>query len=287
MIATLSASSFIAMFSFAIVCVDHCADFSSIAIRLQRAREALSTRAAAQYHLRIMAAFTPISTESNKPSTNGSWLMNALKLAIIAIIVGGSIWLLIEHWNWISDPATVKVEVIKWGAGGPVVYMLLYAVGPSFLVPGAVMTIAGGLAFGTMWGSVYSLIGGDVGAIVAFAAGRFVGKSFVEKIVGERFHAMLQRIAKHGFQIILYLRMVPVIPYNALNLLAGASPITFHDYFWATMVGMIPGTILYAFLGDALWHPLSPKFFLALLLIAASVGCGEIYRRWSRVSIDE
>ena len=247
----------------------------------------MSNRSAAQYHLRIVAAINPISTESDKPSANGSWLMNVVKLAIIAIIVGGSVWLLIEHWNWISDPATVKVEVIKWGAWGPVVYMLLYAVGPSFLVPGAVMTIAGGLAFGVKWGSVYSLIGGDIGAVVAFAAGRFLGKSFVERIVGERFHAMLQTIAKHGFQIILYLRFVPVIPYNALNLLAGASPITFYDYFWATMIGMIPGTILYAFLGDALWHPLSPKFFLALLLIGASIGCGEIYRRWTRVKIDD
>ena len=234
-----------------------------------------------------MAAINPISAQSNKPNANGSWLMNGVKLAIIAIIIGGSAWLVIEHWNWISDPATVKAEVIKWGAWGPVIYMLLYAVGPSFLVPGAVMTIAGGLAFGVKWGSVYSLIGGDVGAVVAFAAGRFLGKSFVERIVGERFHAMLQRIAKHGFQIILYLRLVPVIPYNALNLLAGASPITFHDYFWATMIGMIPGTILYAFLGDALWHPLSPKFFLALLLIGVSIGCGEIYRRWTRVKIDD
>jgi VTT domain len=143
-----------------------------------------------------------------------------------------------------------------------------------------------GTCAATKWGAVYSLIGGDVGAMVAFAAGRFLGKSFVERIVGERFHAMLHRIAKHGFQIILYLRMVPVIPYNALNLLAGASPITFYDYFWATMIGMIPGTILFAFLGDALWHPLSPKFFLALLLIGTSVGCGEIYRRWTRVKID-
>jgi uncharacterized membrane protein YdjX (TVP38/TMEM64 family) len=273
--------------SFAILCVDYCADFNSIAMCPQRARKALSRRAAAQYHLRIVAAINPINSKSVKPSATGSWLMNALKLAIIAIIIGGSIWLVIEHWNWISDPATVKAEVIKWGAWGPVIYMLLYAVGPSFLVPGAVMTIAGGLAFGTKWGSVYSLIGGDVGAVVAFAAGRFLGKSFVEQIVGERFHAMLQRIAKHGFQIILYLRFVPVIPYNALNLLAGASPITFYDYFWATMIGMIPGTILYAFLGDALWHPLSPKFFLALLLIGASIGCGEIYRRWSRVKIDD
>ena len=275
------------MLSFKILFIVHCADFNSIATSLQRARQALSNRAPAQYHLRIVAAINPISTESGKPSADSSSLMNFLKIAIIVAIVVGSIWLLIEHWNWVSDPTTVKAEVIKWGAWGPVIYMLLYAVGPSFLVPGAVMTIAGGLAFGTKWGSVYSLIGGDVGAVVAFAAGRFLGKSFVERIVGERFHAMLQRIAKHGFQIILYLRMVPVIPYNALNLLAGASPITFYDYFWATMIGMIPGTILYAFLGDALWHPLSPKFFLALLLIGASIGCGEIYRRWTRVKIDD
>jgi len=234
-----------------------------------------------------MAAIKPIGTPSETPGANGSRLMNFVKVAIILIIVGGSGWLLAEHHQWFTDPALVKSQVVEWGAWGPVVYMLLYAVGPSFLVPGAVMTIAGGLAFGTKWGSVYSLIGGDVGAVVAFAAGRFLGKSFVEKFVGERFKSMLHRIAKNGFQIILYLRMVPVIPYNALNLLAGASPITFHDYFWATMIGMIPGTILFAFLGDALWHPLSPKFFLALLLIAGSVGCGEIYRRWSRVKIDD
>ena len=165
--------------------------------------------------------------------------------------------------------------------------MVLYAVGPSFLVPGAVMTIAAGLAFGTGWGSVYSLIGADVGAVVAFGAGRWLGKSFVERIVGERFHEVLRKIARNGFQIIFYLRMVPVIPYNALNLLAGASPIKFKDYFWASMIGMIPGTILFAFLGDALWHPMSPRFFLALLLIGLSVLCGEIWRRWSKIGVEE
>jgi uncharacterized membrane protein YdjX (TVP38/TMEM64 family) len=254
---------------------------------LQRAREALSHRVAAQYHGTIMAAVNPIGSPAEKASAGSSRLMNFVKLAILVILFGGTVWLLLAHSQWFTDPNLIKSEVVRWGAWGPIIYMLAYAVGPSILVPGAVMTIAGGLAFGAVWGSVYSLIGGDIGALVAFAAGRFLGKSFVERIVGARFHAMLERIAKHGFQIILYLRFVPLIPYNALNLLAGASPITFHDYFWATMIGMIPGTILYAFLGDALWHPMSPKFFLALLLIAASVGCGEIYRRWTHVKLDD
>lgn len=233
-----------------------------------------------------MAAVNPLGTPADRATGGSSTLTNILKIAIMLILVGGSLWLLMAHSEWFRDPKLVKVQVLKWGGWGPVVFMILYAVGPSFLVPGAVMTVAGGLAFGTLWGSVYSLIGGDVGALLAFGAGRFLGRAFVERIVGDRFQAMLQKIAKHGFQIILYLRMVPVIPYNALNLLAGASPITFHDYFWATMIGMVPGTILFAFLGDALWHPLSPRFFLALLLIAVSLAIGEVYRRWSNVKIE-
>jgi uncharacterized membrane protein YdjX (TVP38/TMEM64 family) len=234
----------------------------------------------------LMAAIRPITAPSQQPSPTGgfSWL-DALKIGFILAIAVTCGWLLWAHAEWFSNPKLIKSEVIAWGIWGPIVYMLLYAVGPSFLVPGAVMTIAGGLAFGTWWGSLYSLIGADVGAIVAFGAGRFLGRSFVERAIGQRFNNLLNKIAKNGFVIIFYLRMVPVIPYNALNLLAGASPIKFRDYFWASMIGMIPGTILFAFLGDALWHPLSPRFFLALGLIGLSLACGEGWRRWSKVGI--
>ncbi len=233
-----------------------------------------------------MAAVSPVPKSRRNPNPRRAALLNFIKIAILVSLVGGSIWLLLYHAEWFENPAIIKSEVVEWGAWGPVIYMLLYAVGPSFLVPGAVMTIAGGLAFGTTWGSIYSLIGADVGAVVAFGAGRFLGRSFVERIVGPRFETMLQRIARNGFQIILYLRIVPVIPYNALNLLAGATPITFRDYFWASMIGMIPGTILFAFLGDALWHPLSPRFFLALALIGVSLACGETWRRWSKIKFE-
>lgn len=233
-----------------------------------------------------MAAIKPITVPPEKPA-GGLTFLDIIKIAAIVAIVGVCGWLLWAHSEWFRDPQSVKREVVQFGIWGPIIYMVLYAVGPSFLVPGAVMTIAAGLAFGTGWGSVYSLIGADIGAVVAFGAGRWLGKSFVERIVGERFHEVLRKIARNGFQIIFYLRMVPVIPYNALNLLAGASPIKFKDYFWASMIGMVPGTILFAFLGDALWHPMSPRFFLALLLIALSVACGEIWRRWSKIGIEE
>ena len=225
-----------------------------------------------------MAAISPIQTPEEQPRRFFTAL-GIIKVAIVLILLLGSAYLLWDHSEWFENPRLVKVEVLAWGIWGPVVYMLLYAVGPSFLVPGAVMTIAGGLAFGALRGSVYSLLGAEAGALVAFAAGRFLGRSFVQRVVGGRFEKLLAQIGRHGFQIIFYLRLVPLIPYNALNLLAGASPITFRDYFWASAIGMVPGTILFAFLGDALWHPTSPRFFLALALIAVCFAGGELARR--------
>jgi uncharacterized membrane protein YdjX (TVP38/TMEM64 family) len=207
-------------------------------------------------------------------------LLPILKFLLILAIIGTFGFLLVAHRELFQNPGQIKSEILSWGAWGPVAYMLLYAFGPSLLIPGAVMTIAAGLAFGTVKGAIYAVAGADVGALVAFGAGRFLGRDFVAGLVGDRFRGALDRIARNGFQIILYLRIFPLIPYNALNLLAGASPISFNDYFWASVIGMIPGTILFAFLGNELWHPTSPRFMLALFLILMCFAGGELYRRW-------
>jgi uncharacterized membrane protein YdjX (TVP38/TMEM64 family) len=228
-----------------------------------------------------MAAISSISPPENGSGETKFPFLNMLRIAILLLIAGGAIYLLFTHVEWFDNPRLVKTEVTSWGIWGPLAFIALYAVGPSFLVPGAVMTIAGGLAFGTAYGAFYSLLGADLGAVIAFSAGRFLGRGFVEGLVGRRFNRTLDGIARYGFQIIFYLRIVPIIPYNALNLLAGASRIGFRDYLWASVIGMIPGTVVFAFLGDSLWHPASLRFFLALSLIAICVAAGESYRRWS------
>jgi len=227
-----------------------------------------------------MAAAAPFGNPAHGPHPSRLAAGAILRLALLAALVVGAGYLMYAHAEWFEDPQQVKAEVLACGIWGPLVFITLYAVGPSLLLPGAVMTVAGGLAFGIWWGSIYSLIGADLGALIAFAAGRFLGRSFVERTVSHRFHHVMQGVARHGFQIILYLRMVPIIPYNALNLLAGASPITFRDYFWASMIGMVPGTIVWAFLGDAMWHPASLRFLLAVASILLCAATGEAYRRW-------
>jgi uncharacterized membrane protein YdjX (TVP38/TMEM64 family) len=226
-----------------------------------------------------MAAIGPITTNADEPREEQSRLINILRLVILAGLLGISAYLLLAHRQWFENPKILKGEVLSWGIWGPIIYIVLYAVGPSFLVPGAVMTMAGGLAFGAFRGAMWSLIGANTGAIVAFEAGRFLGRSFIERSLGSRFRRTLGRLERNGFYVTLYLRLVPLIPYNAFNLLAGASPIRFSDYLWASLIGMIPGTVLFAVLGDALWEPASPRFLIALGLIASCFAAGEIYRR--------
>ena len=233
----------------------------------------------APYDWHGMAAIGSLPTRSDEPTPRDSSILNVLRVAILVILVGCTIYILAVHREWFDDPRLLKREVISWGAWGPIVYVLLYAIGPSFLIPGAVMTIAAGLAFGMWWGALWSLVGANAGAIVAFGAGRFLGRSFVERTIGIRLRQLLNRLERNGFYLTLYLRLVPVIPYNAFNLLAGASPIRFKDYLWASVIGMVPGTVLFALLGDSLWNPRSPRFFIILALIACCFAGVEIYRR--------
>jgi uncharacterized membrane protein YdjX (TVP38/TMEM64 family) len=234
-----------------------------------------------------MAQAEPVRIPGDQRAVRSPFVGNVIRIAMLAALAVGSLWLILLHPEWFQNPAQVRSQIMAWGLWAPIVFIALYAVGPSFLLPGAVMTIAGGLAFGVIWGTVYSFAGANLGAIVAFGAGRFLGKGFVQRIVGDRFQSTVERIARHGFRIIFYLRIVPVIPYNALNLLAGASPITFRDFFWASIIGMVPGTFVFAYLGDALWNPFSLRFLSAILMLLACVGLGELIRRRSAVKIDE
>lgn len=227
-----------------------------------------------------MAAIKPIPTQSDKNPGHGSSLMaDSIKIGMIVLLALVAGYLLWTHSEWFDDPRQIKAEVLRLGIWGPLGFILLYAIGPSLLLPGAIMTLAAGLAFGAFWGSIYAVVGAYMGALIAFGVGRMLGKQFVERIIGDRFEKLLDRIARNGFHIILYLRFFPIIPYNALNLLAGASPISFRDYFWASMIGLIPGTVLFAFLGNELWDPTSPRFVLALALIGVCFAAGEFYRR--------
>ncbi|NNL65725.1 MAG: TVP38/TMEM64 family protein [Myxococcales bacterium] len=136
------------------------------------------------------------------------------------------------------------------GPLGPLVFIVGYIVATVFGLPGAILTLAAGSIFGVAWGSVYVFIGATLGAAGAFLAARHVIRSSIEaRVAGNpRFAAIDRAIAGDGRRIVLLLRLSPVFPFNLLNYALGLTRIGFVDYFVAS-VGMIPGTVLYVYLG--------------------------------------
>lgn len=137
------------------------------------------------------------------------------------------------------------------GAVGPLVFAAVYAAAVVAFVPGSALTIAGGLVFGVVEGAIVVFTGATVGATLAFLVARYLARDLVEKrIAGNRRFAAIDRAIGHeGRKIVFLLRLSPVFPFTLLNYALGLTKVRLFDYVLASL-GMIPGTILYVYLGS-------------------------------------
>lgn len=183
----------------------------------------------------------------------------------------------------ILRPAMLKEKILMFGMLAPFAYMLAYATATVMFIPGAPLTIAGGALFGSVFGTLYTVIGATVGAVLAFLLARFFGRGFVGALEGEKWKKLGEydkKIEENGLSVVLFLRLAPVFPFNGLNFALGLTKVTFKDYFWGTLVGIIPGTFAYVYLGDSLASLNPVQIVLAVALLAAlSVGAGKLTRK--------
>lgn len=174
------------------------------------------------------------------------------------------------------------------GALGPVVYAAVYAVLTVALVPGLPLTLAAGALYGAVGGAAVSVIGASIGATAAFGLARRGARDSVERVRGERLAALEKRLGGKGLLALLALRLVPVVPFNALNYAAGATSIGVRDYVIATTFGIIPGAVAYAALGAGLDDPASPLFIgAAALAIALALAARWFSKRLEPAERDE
>lgn len=146
-------------------------------------------------------------------------------------------------------------QAIAWiraSDAAPVLYMVLYAGATALAIPGSILTLAGGALFGVVWGTVYTTIAANVGANVAFGVARYLGRDGIRKLAGSRLDKLDQAAEDHGFRGLFTLRLIPVVPFNALNFGAGLTSISWRNYALATAIGIFPGTVVYTMFADAL-----------------------------------
>jgi len=136
------------------------------------------------------------------------------------------------------------------GAAGVITFVILYNLATLFLVPGALLSVSGGILYGLFWGSVYVIFAATLGAILAFLIGRYFARDWVCRRLRKypHFCSLDAAVARHGARVVLLTRLSPIFPFNLLNYAFGVTGILLKDYFLGSL-GMIPGTVMYVYMG--------------------------------------
>ena len=153
------------------------------------------------------------------------------------------------------NPQEILRNALQWvedlGAIAPIAFMLIYIVATVAFLPGSVLTLGAGVLFGIVKGSIYVFFGATIGATLAFLVGRYLARGWISKKIAnnEKFSAIDRAVGKEGFKIVLLTRLSPIFPFNLLNYGMGVTGVSLKDYVLAS-VGMIPGTIMYVYIGS-------------------------------------
>lgn len=184
-----------------------------------------------------------------KPVKNG--LSAKLKL-IAGILLVVALAVAAQYFNLQGLLKSALSWTESLGAAGFAAFILIYILATVLFLPGSILTLGAGALFGVVWGSVCVSIASTLGATAAFLVGRYLARGWVEnQIAGnEKFKAIDAAVAREGWKIVGLTRLSPIFPFNLLNYAFGVTQVSLRDYFFASWIGMMPGTVMYVYFGS-------------------------------------
>lgn len=148
------------------------------------------------------------------------------------------------------------------------VYIVIYAAATMLPVPKALFSLTAGVLFGPVGGLAVTLVGATVGATLAFLVARWLGRAPIQRIAGTHAARLDGVLDRHGLIAMIGLRLIPVVPFTALNYAAGLTRLTTGRYVLATTIGITPGAGAYVLLGAWGRHPGSWPLIASLVVLA-------------------
>lgn len=204
---------------------------------------------------------------------------------MIAGIVAALLWFDFKYLK--VTPETIRGWVNDFGWYAPVIYMGMFVVRPFILFPASVLAMAGGLAFGTWYGMLYTLIGEIIGAVLSFLLARKVGMGLFGGKENPRFLKLERAMEKRGFTMVLMLRIAPFVPFDLVSYAAGVARVPLRAYLIATIIGTLPGTFAYNFLGAALTSGNWRDYVIAGIVFAVALSVPFLFRRKVEKQVEE
>jgi len=184
-----------------------------------------------------------------------SRISSVIKLVILLLIASsGFVAYTISPLSGYIQPSAIEglFESIKGSWWAPLVFIAFYIILTALGMPMIVMTLIGGFTFGVVKGTIYVLIGANLGANLAFELARFLGRDFVSRYIKGPIDRIDQQLRNQGFLRILQFRLIPVIPFNLLNVAAGLSGIRKLHYVLGTLIGIVPASFIYVYTAASL-----------------------------------
>ena len=207
---------------------------------------------------------------------------NLLKYLISVVLIIIIAFLLLKYRRHLIhvNLKYMRRYILSYGKFASLIFIVIYSLKPVLLViPTGFLSILAGNIFGPQKALLMSMIGCFGSGTVAFFLARFLGRSFVDRLLKGKAMTLDSNIEKHGFKIMLLMRLAVVFPYDRLSYAAGLSKMKYRDFILGTLIGIFPEMISYSFMGKNLEHPFSHKFILPIVLvIALAIGASYIYK---------
>jgi uncharacterized membrane protein YdjX (TVP38/TMEM64 family) len=157
-------------------------------------------------------------------------------------------------------------------------YIITYVLVVALSIPGAtILTLSGGFLFGVIFGAMYVNVGATTGATLAFLFCRYVAGGWVQNKYHDKLTTFNRELSENGYRYLLTLRFIPVFPFFLINILAGLTKISLSTFVWTTALGILPGSLVYAFAGsqlneiESVKDVFSTRILIAFLLLALFV----------------
>lgn len=233
------------------------------------------------------------SSPSGKVNPSRSvWLRVGLGLAFVAafalfVLGGGTEWL---AFDTLRDH---REELLAYARSNRTLAILLavtvYATAVALSLPGgAIMSLAIGFLFGRWLGTVLIIVAATLGATAVFLAARYLFSEAVMRRIGARGRRILSGFEENAFNYLLFLRLVPLFPFWLVNLVPAVAPVRLRTYVLATAIGIIPGSFVFANLGESLGHIdstdalISTEIIIALALLGLFALVPVGVKRWRK-----
>jgi uncharacterized membrane protein YdjX (TVP38/TMEM64 family) len=204
----------------------------------------------------------------------------AIAAAVLLALVGLGVLLAFTEMGSNLDVNVLAGRIRDLGSWGYAAVIGLMVVHSFVPFPAEILALCAGAVYGTLWGTVLIWVGAMIGASLSFALARWLGRPFVNAVLGPVSRARFDGwTMKQGALALLVARFIPVIAFNLINYCAGLTRVGWGTFLWTTGLGILPLTILMVAMGSAMMQLTWPWLFGLSGLGIAVVCCGHWWVR--------